>query len=101
MQINSSCRPCQNSLGWTDVQDQGRSRMRSFVEPLPAVRCKHCDGELRFKKIEPCSSAQDIDIEIFVCAKCARELSRAVSRDKYAAGSRNNNSTIHAFQRNK
>ena len=27
--------------------------MRNLVQPLPSMRCEHCDGELLFKRIDP------------------------------------------------
>jgi DNA-directed RNA polymerase subunit RPC12/RpoP len=61
--------------------------MRNFVQPLQSTRCAHCDGELRFKLSEPGDPGLDLDVQIFVCAKCGREHSRTVVHDRYAAHS--------------
>ena len=70
--------------------------MRSLVQPLPSMHCNHCNGELRFKMIVTDNSGFDRDVQVFVCAKCGREHSRAVAHDQYNARSRSNMSTIHA-----
>ena len=59
--------------------------MRPLVQPLPSMHCNLCDGELRFKVIESGNSELDMDVQIFVCAKCGREHSRVVVHDHYAA----------------
>ena len=64
--------------------------MRNFVQPLQSTRCAHCDGELRFKLSEPGDPGLDLDVQIFVCAKCGREHSRTVVHDRYAAHSARN-----------
>ncbi len=47
--------------------------MRNLVQPPPSMHCELCDGELRFKRIEPDDPAFDMEVEIFVCAKCGHE----------------------------
>jgi hypothetical protein len=59
--------------------------MRNLVQPLLSLRCERCDGELRFKRIEPADPIFDAQVEIFVCAKCGRAHSRRMNRDPYAA----------------
>ena len=59
--------------------------MRNLVQPMPSMHCAHCDGELRFKLVQPVGSDVDMDVQIFVCAKCGREHSRMVIHDRYAA----------------
>ena len=59
--------------------------MRNLVQPLPSPHCEHCDGVLLFKGIEPEVPALDIELQIFVCAKCGREHSRELIRERYTA----------------
>jgi hypothetical protein len=59
--------------------------MRNLVQPPPSMRCERCDGELRFKLIEPDDLVLDTEIEIFVCAKCGLRHPRSVVHDRYAA----------------
>jgi hypothetical protein len=49
------------------------------------MRCKRCNGELRFKRIEPDDPFVDMEVEIFVCAKCGHAHSFPVFHDPYAA----------------
>ena len=73
--------------------------MRTMVQPLPSLHCNHCDGELRFKAIEPSGSALDIDVQIFVCTKCGREHLREVVHDYYAAHGRSAMPPVSAAKR--
>ncbi len=59
--------------------------MRNLVQPPPSIHCELCDGELRFKRIEPDDPVFDTEVEIFVCAKCGREHSRRLMHDPYVA----------------
>jgi hypothetical protein len=59
--------------------------MRKLVEPLASMHCERCDGELLFKRIEPDDPAFDIEVQIFVCAKCGREHSRKLIHEPYTA----------------
>jgi len=59
--------------------------MRSLVQPPPSTHCDLCGAELRLKLVEPANRILDLDKQIFVCAKCGRELSRIVDHDKYTA----------------
>ncbi len=60
--------------------------MRTLVKPPPSLHCDHCHGELRLKQIEPVGPPSlELDIEIFVCAKCGHEQSFEVSHNHYAA----------------
>ena len=59
--------------------------MRNLVQPLLSLRCERCDGELRFKRIEPADPVFDAEVEIFVCVKCGRAHSRLMTHDPYAA----------------
>ena len=59
--------------------------MRNLVEPPSSIYCKLCDGELRFKRIEPDDPVFDIEVAIFVCAKCGHEHSRRMIHDPYIA----------------
>ena len=59
--------------------------MRNLVQPLPCMHCDHCGGELLFKRIEPADPAFDIEVQIFVCAKCGREHSRQLIHERYTA----------------
>jgi DNA-directed RNA polymerase subunit RPC12/RpoP len=59
--------------------------MRNLVEPPPSTHCERCDGELLFKRIEPDNPDFDIDIQVFVCARCGREHSRRLIHEPYNA----------------
>jgi DNA-directed RNA polymerase subunit RPC12/RpoP len=59
--------------------------MRNLVEPLPSTHCEHCNGELLFKRIEADDPALDLEVQIFVCAKCGREHSRRLIHEPYTA----------------
>ena len=59
--------------------------MRNLVKPPPSQRCDLCDGELRLKLIKPDDAGLDLDVEIFVCAKCGNEQSYVVHHNHYAA----------------
>jgi hypothetical protein len=65
--------------------------MRALVQPPPSTHCNFCGDELRLKLVEPANRTLDanctldLEKEIFVCAKCGRELSFMVHHDKYAA----------------
>jgi len=59
--------------------------MRNLVEPLPSTRCEHCDGVLLFERLERDDPAFDIEVQIFVCAKCGREHSRKLIHEPYTA----------------
>ena len=59
--------------------------MRNIVQPLPSMHCQHCNGELLFKRVQPDHPAFEIEVQIFVCAKCGREGSRRLIHDRYSA----------------
>jgi len=59
--------------------------MRNLVQPLQSLHCKRCDGELRFKRIEPADSVFHVEVEIFVCVRCGHSHLRSKSPDPYAA----------------
>ncbi len=59
--------------------------MRSLVQPLPSMHSEHCDGELLFKRVSRDDPAFDIEVQIFVCAKCRREYSCKLIHEPYAA----------------
>ena len=59
--------------------------MRNLVEPPPSMHCKLCDGELRFKRIEPDDPVFYMEVEIFVCLKCGHVHSRRMIYDPYTA----------------
>jgi hypothetical protein len=59
--------------------------MRNLVQPPPSLHCELCDGELRFKRIEPDDPVFDTEVEIFVCVRCGRAHSHPVIHDRYAA----------------
>ena len=63
--------------------------MRNLVQPPPTMRCKFCDGELRFSSVEPDDPTFDIEIQIFVCVKCGHVHPRKVMHDPYAAHAAN------------
>ena len=77
--------------------DKG-SHMRNLVQPPASMRCHNCDGELRFKLIEPGNPDLDMDVQIFVCANCGREHSGAVIHDQSRACPEQQ-ATAHAPQR--
>ena len=72
------------------MSSEGKSDMRKLVQPPPSQHCDLCDGELRLKLIKPDNSDLDMDVEIFVCARCGNELSQVVSHDHYAAHTTSN-----------
>ena len=37
--------------------------MRNLIQPPPSMHCELCDGELRFKRIEPDDPAFDMEVE--------------------------------------
>jgi len=55
--------------------------MRNLIQPPPSMHCELCDGELRFKRIEPDDPAFDMEVEIFVCSKCGHVHSLPVMVD--------------------
>ena len=57
--------------------------MRPLTQPPPSSRCDLCGSELRFKLIEPADPTFDLEIQIFVCTNCGRELSYVVSHNRY------------------
>ena len=59
--------------------------MRNLVQPLPSTRCEHCKGELLFKRIESELPALDMEVQLFVCAKCGRERLRKLIHERYTA----------------
>jgi hypothetical protein len=59
--------------------------MRNLVQPPPTVHCDLCHGELRLKRTAPDGTSSELDVEIFVCAKCGRVKSYRVSHEPYAA----------------
>ena len=59
--------------------------MRNLIQPPPSMHCERCNGELRFKRIEPDDPVFDMEAEIFVCAKCGHAQSLRVFHDPYAA----------------
>ncbi len=59
--------------------------MRNLVEPLPSMHCEHCGGELLFERVEPEDPTLDIEVQIYVCAKCGYEYSRQLMHDPYTA----------------
>ena len=64
--------------------------MRNLVQPPPSMHCELCYGELRFKRIEPDDPVFDMEVEIFVCAKCGHAHSLPVFHDPYAAHTASN-----------
>ena len=64
--------------------------MRNLTQPPPSMRCQRCNGELRFKRIEPDDPVFDMEVEKFVCAKCGHEHSFQVIHDPYAAHTASN-----------
>jgi hypothetical protein len=64
--------------------------MRNLAQPPPFAHCSRCGGDLRLKLIEPANPVTNLDVEIFVCAKCGREQSYAVGHDPYAAQTASN-----------
>ena len=59
--------------------------MRNLVQPLPSVHCKHCGGELLFKHVERYDQVLEVEVQVFVCAKCGHEHSRKLIHDPYTA----------------
>jgi hypothetical protein len=59
--------------------------MRNLTQPPPSMRCERCNGELRFERIEPDDPVFDMEVEKFVCAKCAHAQLFRVIHDPYAA----------------
>jgi hypothetical protein len=59
--------------------------MRNLVQPLQSLRCKRCDGELRFERIESADSVFGAEVEVFVCARCGHAHLRSKSSDPYAS----------------
>ena len=59
--------------------------MRDLVPPPASMHCKLCNGELRFKRIEPDDPAFDMEVEIFVCSICGHVHSFPVMLSHYAA----------------
>ncbi len=59
--------------------------MRNLVQPLPSVHCEHCGGELLFKRVERYDQVLEIEVQVFVCAKCGREHSHEVIHNHYTA----------------
>src|SRR5208283_388528 len=59
--------------------------MRDLVQPLPSVHCELCGGELLFERIELDDEVLEIEVQVFVCAKCHREYSRKLIHDPYTA----------------
>jgi hypothetical protein len=59
--------------------------MRNLVQPLASVHCEHCGGELLFERIEQDVPVLEIDVQVFVYAKCGREHSRKLIHDPYTA----------------
>ena len=59
--------------------------MRNLVQPLPSVHCEHCGGELLFKHVERYDQVLEVEVQVFVCAKCGRERSREVIHNHYTA----------------
>ena len=59
--------------------------MRNLVQPLPSMHCEHCNGDLLFKRIELDDTVLEIEVQVFVCAKCGREHSRKLIHDPYTA----------------
>ena len=55
--------------------------MRNLIQPPPSLHCELCSGELRLKLIQPADPILDMDVQIFVCAKCSHEQSYMVKRD--------------------
>jgi hypothetical protein len=59
--------------------------MRNLIQPPPSIHCERCDGELRFKRMEPDDPVFDTEVETFVCSKCGHVHSLPVIHDPYAA----------------
>ena len=59
--------------------------MRNLLQPPPSMHCERCNGELRFKRIEPDDPVVDTEVETFVCSKCGHVHSVPVIHDPYAA----------------
>ncbi len=59
--------------------------MRNLVPPLPTAHCEYCSGELLFERIEQDDQVLDIEVQVFVCAKCRRKYTRKLIHDPYTA----------------
>jgi hypothetical protein len=59
--------------------------VRNLVEPPPSLHCDLCHGELRLKQLLPYGPSFELDVAIFVCAKCSHEQSHRLSHDPYVA----------------
>ena len=59
--------------------------MRNLVQPPPSVHCESCNGELRFKRIEPDDPVFDREVEILICVECGRVHSHRKIHNPYAA----------------
>jgi len=59
--------------------------MRNLVQPPRSMHCEHCNGELLFKSIQLDDTDLEIEVQVFVCAKCGREHSRKLIQDPYTA----------------
>jgi hypothetical protein len=59
--------------------------MRNLVQPPPSMHCELCRGELRFKSSDQDDLTFDMEVQIFVCAKCGHEHSRRLIHDPYVA----------------
>jgi len=57
--------------------------MRRTLEPLPAMRCTICRGELLLKRIKAESVDSDADVAIYHCARCGHELSHLLTYSPY------------------
>jgi hypothetical protein len=64
--------------------------MRNLVQPPPSAHCSRCGWDLRLKLIEPANPVINLDVQIFICAKCGREQSYAVGHDPYTAQTASN-----------
>ncbi len=49
------------------------------------MHCEVCGGELLLKCIEPDGLGLEIDVQIYLCAKCKHEHARGVIHDPYSA----------------
>jgi len=58
--------------------------MRNLVQPPPSQQCDLCHVELRLKQLLPDRPSFELDVAIFVCARCGHEQSHRVSHDPYA-----------------
>ena len=64
--------------------------MRTVVQPPRTLHCDLCQGELRLKELASDGPALELDVEIFVCAKCGHEQSQRVGHDPYVAHTASN-----------